>query len=122
MANLFPSSRPAPPSGSYKIAMGADDEIVIRIGGYFDFEVARSVLRAAKARWPEGNKKVEVEMVGVTRIDSCGVGALSLLCDVAGAGRSSIRLVDCSEEVNRLFDLGILDNFFSEETIRRRPA
>ena len=118
MANISrPDSRPSTGGGRYTITEGPEGEFVFRIEGCFDFELARSLLLETRGRCHDGTCKLVVEMVGVTHLYSCGIGLLMILCELVKPGHCSIRLTDCSPQVTKFFELGVLDSYLGQFSV-----
>lgn len=119
MANLHYAA-PAkyrPFSGRHSVTKMSDGQVVIRIEGNFDFELARSLVRETKSALPESPRSLVIELHKVTEISSFSLGALKLLCDRVESRKSAIRLVGCSRNVAGLFEPGILDRTFEHTRV-----
>lgn len=119
MANLHYAApaRYRPAGGRHRVTKMPDGQVVIRIEGDFDFELARSLVREAKATLPENVRSLVIELHRVTGISSFSLGALKLLCDRVEPRKSAIRLVACSRNVAGLFEPGILDRTFEHTRV-----
>jgi anti-anti-sigma regulatory factor len=118
MANISkPASSLSAGGGRYTITEGPEHELVFRIEGRFDFELARALLLETRERCRDGATKIIVEMVGVTHLYSSGIGWLIILCDLAKPGHYSIRLRDCSPRVTKFFELGVFDSYLGPSVV-----
>jgi anti-anti-sigma regulatory factor len=103
---------------SSRVKMGADGRITAHVTGAFDFDAARTLLLECKSHPLQTIAGITVHLDGVTHIDSCGIGALSLLQDLVGVERFSLDLANCAPVVRQLFESAILDQFVSPRTLR----
>lgn len=118
MANISrPDSQPSPGAGRFSITESPEGEFIFRVEDSFDFELARALLRETREKWRDGTSNIIVEMVGVNQLYSCGIGILTILCELVQPGHCSIRLVDCSPRVTKFFELGILDGHLSHAVV-----
>ena len=115
MANISkPGSQPSPGTGRFSITEGPEGEFIFRIEGSFDFELARTLLLETRERCHDGTCTIVVEMVVVTHLYSCGIGLLLILCELVKPGHCSIRLIDCSPQVTKFFELGVFDSYLGQ--------
>jgi anti-anti-sigma factor len=104
-------------SGRHSVSRTSDGQVVIRIEGTFDFELARAVIRETKASMAAKPRALVIELFRVTDIFSFSLGALKLLCDQVNEHQSTIRLVECSPYVTGLFEPGILGSTFAHTKV-----
>ncbi len=105
-----------------RVSIDARGQVTAHIRGAFDFDAARTILLECK-RYPRPTiAAITVHLDGVTQIDSCGIGALSLLQDLVGIERFSLDLANCAPLVRQLFESNILDQFVSPSSLRHCPT
>lgn len=111
-------SAPRAPMNTSRVRMGTGGQVTAHITGAFDFDAARTLLLECKSHPQPTIAAITVHLDGVTHIDSCGIGALSLLQDLVGVERFSLDLANCAPQVRQLFESNILDQFVSPRTLR----
>ncbi len=86
----------------------------LTISGELDIATAGEV-RAAGVRVAEGlgdGVRLDVDVSGISFIDSSGLGALVAIRNAAEAAGGSMALLDTPSEMLRLFELAGLSDFF----------
>ncbi len=105
-----------------RVSIDARGQVTAHVTGAFNFEAARSILLECK-RHPQATiAGIAVHLDGVTQINSCGIGALSLLQDLVGIDRFTLDLANCAPLVRQLFESNILDQFVSPRSLRHCPT
>ena len=112
------TSSPRGPMNASRVSMGTGGQVTAYVTGAFDFDAARTLLLECKSHPQQTIAGITVHLDGVTHIDSCGIGALSLLQDLVGIERFSLDLANCAPVVRQLFESAILDQFVSPRTLR----
>lgn len=87
--------------------LDAENELVINVEGRFDFS-AHQEFRSAYEDLDHPPQKYAVDMSDTTYLDSSALGMLLLLRDHAGGDTSSIRIVNCNEDVRKIL---VISNF-----------
>lgn len=85
---------------------------VVRVRGELDAHTARELLARVTERLASTSDGVDLELSGVTFLDSGGLRSLVLLAALGGGGRGGLRLVTPSPPVRRVLALtGHADRF-----------
>lgn len=101
---------------SVYIVVSDDSQISATVTGDFDFAASRELLLGVRRQWGAGAQEVVVHLHRVTRTSSCAIGAMLLLAEMAGEG-FHVRVEHCAGEVIGLFGSGLLDRYFSDDTM-----
>ena len=91
------------------------DRIRVRIEGSLDSNSAIEAMRALDALVAEAPPRVELDLSGLQRIDSAGVGAIVTLFRKLRAFGGHLDLVGLSGQPRALFQLLRLDRVFGVE-------
>ncbi len=84
-----------------------DNELVINVAGRFDFSSHQDFRKAYEAI-EERPQSYAIDMADTTYLDSSALGMLLLLRDYAGGDDSSIRIINCNEDVRKIL---VISNF-----------
>jgi len=101
------------------VTLGADGHVTVNVYGLFNFESARPIMLDCKSHINKSISRITVSLDGVTYIDSCGIGVISVLQDMVGVERFSLNLGNCAPMVRHLFESNVLANFVNPSTLRR---
>lgn len=85
----------------------AESELVINVEGRFDFS-AHQDFRSAYENLDSQPEHFSVDMTEATYLDSSALGMLLLLRDYAGGDHSSIKIVNCNDDVRKIL---VISNF-----------
>jgi len=86
------------------------NQLTISVSGRFDFS---SHQQFRKSYETESVKEYVVNLAETTYLDSSALGMLLLLRDHAGGEQASVRIINCSEEVRKIFSMSNFDQLFS---------
>lgn len=84
-----------------------NDELTISVEGRFDFS-AHQDFRSAYEDVDTQPQHFSVDMTEATYLDSSALGMLLLLRDYAGGDGSSIKIVNCNDDVRKIL---VISNF-----------
>jgi anti-anti-sigma regulatory factor len=104
------------------VTLGADGHLTISMHGSLNFESARPIIIECKNHSPQSIRSIAVSLDGVTYIDSCGIGVISVLQDMVGVERFCLDLGSCAPLVRHLFESNVLDSFVSPSALCRCTA
>ncbi len=104
------------------VTMRADGHVTVSVKGSFNFESARPIMLECKSYSPQSISRITVSLDGVTYIDSCGIGVISVLQDMVGVERFSLDLGNCAPPVRHLFESNVIDKFVSPSALSRCTA
>ena len=90
----------------------AESELVINVEGRFDFS-AHQDFRSAYESLDSQPKHFSVDMTEATYLDSSALGMLLLLRDYAGGDHSSIKIVNCNDDVRKILVISNFGRLFS---------
>lgn len=85
----------------------AKSELIINVAGRFDFS-AHQDFRSAYEDLDGLPKHFSVDMTETTYLDSSALGMLLLLRDYAGGDHSSIKIINCNDDVRKIL---VISNF-----------
>ena len=85
----------------------AKSELIINVEGRFDFS-AHQDFRSAYEDLDGLPKHFAVDMTETTYLDSSALGMLLLLRDYAGGDHSSIKIINCNDDVRKIL---VISNF-----------
>lgn len=108
--------------GNSQVALSGSGELTVRIYGEFGFDIARNILSECRSFERTAIRGITVRFFGVTYLDSCGIGALSMLQDMAGSGGFSMDISSSSPHVRHMFDSKMFDRFVHPDSIKRCTA
>jgi anti-sigma B factor antagonist len=95
---------------------GADAAPVLAVSGDLDISGVEEFLEHADRLLDAGSAAIEVDLAGVTFIDSSGLGALVRLQRTATAAGRQLRLVNVPRPVTRILELTGLTELFTERS------
>ena len=87
-------------------------QVTIYIQGRFDFS-SHQEFRAAYEKLPKNPSVFRVDLQGTSYLDSSALGMLLLLRDFAGGDRSTIEIVNCSQDVRKILTISNFEQLFS---------
>ncbi len=93
------------------ITSGQSGVMTVKVRGDFDFHAARHLLIGVRRQWSRDLNELYICLDGVVRANSCAIGAVALLADMAG-DMFHMRINRCSCEVESLFTSDLLDRHF----------
>ncbi len=86
-------------------------KFTIEISGRFDFNLHRQFREAYKeASKVEG--EILVDLNGTEYMDSSALGMLLVLRDRSGGDAANISIVNCSDEIKKIFSISNMDQMF----------
>jgi len=94
----------------------------VTVSDVFDYDKAKALLLEVKRRYePARGKQLVIDLVSVPQVNSCAIGALILLAELA-PGRFRIGMREVGPMVREMFSSGILDRFFTHRVCEHQPA
>jgi len=87
------------------------EEVAISVEGRFDFSSHRD-FRDAYESHGETVRSYVIDMAEAVYLDSSALGMLLLLRDYAGGNDSSIAIVNCNEDVKKIFSISNFEQLF----------
>ena len=87
--------------------------IIITLEGEVDISVTELIREKIRKLWEEKKKAILVDMTKVSYIDSSGLGLLVETRQEMEKYRGEIRLFGLTSDVQKVFELTRLNNFFS---------
>ena len=86
----------------------------IVLSGGIDYATQEDFKNAnRRALSAEGVREIQVDFARASFLDSSGIRALLVLNKEAGAAGRSLTLVNCSERLREIFDIGGFDKVFT---------
>ncbi len=96
-------------TASYADSTGS---LVIKVSGRFDFSEHEAFRSSYEGEDIEPNQFV-VDLDETTYLDSSALGMLLLLRDHAGSAAAEIKIVNCNDDVRKLFSISNFDQLFT---------
>ena len=90
----------------------SDGNLVIKVSGRFDFSEHEAFRKTYESQAIEPSQ-FTVDLSDTTYLDSSALGMLLLLRDHAGSTESEIKIVNCNDDVRKLFSISNFDQLFS---------
>lgn len=88
------------------------NELTIKVMGRFDFSLHND-FREAYEQVTSEVKTYIVDLGNTLYLDSSALGMLLLLRDFAGAEKSDIRIVKCTDDVRKILSISNFEQLFS---------
>ena len=88
------------------------DRVMIAIKGRFDFS-SHQAFRAAYEHADKKIKEYQVDMKETTYLDSSALGMLLLLRDYAGGDSAKINIINCNNDVRKIFTISNFELLFN---------
>ena len=101
--NDIPTSNPKP---------GQDGHVVFTVHGSFDREHTPYVFEGITPLFKEGNKRVTMNLEGVTRIDNSGIAAIVECVRMASDSETEFHVVGINNNVKEVLELSKLSALF----------
>ena len=101
--NDTPTSSPNP---------GRDGHVVFTVYGSFDREHTPYVFEGITPLFKEGNKRVTMNLEGVTRIDNSGIAAIVECVRMASDSETEFHVVGINNNVKEVLELSKLSSLF----------
>ena len=87
------------------------DSVSIVVEGRFDFSSHRDFRNAYESHGERINNYV-IDMADTVYLDSSALGMLLLLRDFAGGNDASIQIVNCNDDVKKIFSISNFEQLF----------
>ena len=88
------------------------ESLVIQVQGRFDFSEHEAFRQSYEAKEPRPEKFV-VDLRLTSYLDSSALGMLLLLRDFAGGDEARVEIVNCSQDVKKIFSISNFDQLFT---------
>ncbi len=89
----------------------AGDSVTIRIQGRFDFS-AHQAFRESYEHLDGSVKEYRIDLQETSYLDSSALGMLLLLRDFAGGDDADIKILNCNDEVKKIFAISNFEQLF----------
>ena len=86
-------------------------QLTIQISGRFDFNLHRQFREAYKEADGQ-TSEIVVDLDGTEYMDSSALGMLLVLRDRSGGDGANISIVNCSDEIKKIFSISNMDQMF----------
>jgi len=88
------------------------NSLVIQVQGRFDFSEHEAFRQCYESEEPKPQKYV-VDLRQTSYLDSSALGMLLLLRDFAGGDEASVEIINCSQDVKKIFSISNFDQLFA---------
>ncbi len=87
------------------------DTVTIRVEGRFDFS-AHQAFRETYEHLDSSIREYRIDLQETSYLDSSALGMLLLLRDYAGGDQANIKILNCNNEVKKIFAISNFEQLF----------